>query len=67
MRMWLAPARVRMTMRARLRAVAVLGAFAVLLGAAPAYGSATWLPQAELSPAACTCGVPAAATTRPGT
>ena len=62
MRMWLAPACVRMTMRARLRAVAVLGAFAVLLGAAPAYGSATWLPQAELSAAACVCGVPAAAT-----
>ena len=66
MRMWLAPARVRMTMRARLHVVAVLGTFAVLLGAAPAYGSATWLPQAELSAAACVCGVPAAASDAAG-
>ena len=66
MRMWLAPACVRMTMRARLRAVAVLGTFAVLLGAAPAYGSATWLPPAELSAAACVCGVPAAASDAAG-
>ena len=53
-------------MRARLRAVAVLGTFAVLLGAAPAYGSATWLPPAELSAAACVCGVPAAASDAAG-
>ena len=66
MRMWLAPHCVRLTWRARLEAVAVLGAFAVLLGAAPAYASPTWLPQAELSPAGCTCGVPAAATDAAG-
>jgi hypothetical protein len=66
MRMWLAPHCVRLTLRARLEAVAVLGAFAVLLGATPASASPTWLPQAELSPAGCTCGVPAAATDAAG-
>jgi hypothetical protein len=66
MRMWLAPHCVRLTWRARLEAVAVLGAFAVLLGAAPAYASPTWLPQAELSAPGCVCGVPAAATDAAG-